>query len=405
MRETVRTLLAAALAAAWCAAACAGRVDGSWKGTLDVGTAAMPLVLNFNDGVCTLDSPEQGVYGVETFVTHNSGDSLRMAMPAIRATLTGTVVNDTLRATFTQFGMPFRIAFTKVTSTRRRPQTPLPPYPYDTEDVRFHNIPGGATLAGTVTYPEGWNGTDSITAVVLVTGSGQQNRDEEVFGHKPFLVIADYLARHGVAALRYDDRGTGQSTGDPANATTEDFMGDAAAAVDFLRAHGPFRRVGVIGHSEGGTIAFMLAARGIPDFIVSMAGTAVRGDSALLLQNMPALDTVSIDIAQVRDAVMVQANPWLNFFINYSPVNDIRAARCPVLALGGSRDTQVNAKANIASVRNNLPHNPKSLAVIYPGLNHLFQNCKTGDIGEYVEIEETVSPEVLNDIAAWINGL
>ena len=250
----------------------------------------------------------------------------------------------------------------------------------------------------------------------MVTGSGQQNRDEEIMDHKPFLVISDYLARHGVATLRYDDRGTGKSTGDPANSTTEDNMYDAAAGLDYLRSVGKFNKVGVIGHSEGGEIAFMLGARGKVDFLVSLAGPGVQGDSILLLQNINALRksgmVMNLTKEFIRGQIKAQNNPWLNFFIDYDPVQDIRMLRCPALILNGGKDTQVEAAVNIPSIEANLPRDrygryldKRTKLIVYPGLNHLFQHCGSGQVEEYSAIEETFAPLVLSNIASWIKGL
>ena len=245
---------------------------------------------------------------------------------------------------------------------------------------------------------------------MLVSGSGQQNRDEELMGHSPFLVIADYLARHGIATLRYDDRATGASVGgEVKNATTEDFMRDALAGLDFLRHQKAFGKVGLLGHSEGGAIAFMLASRKKTDFIVSLAGPGVKGDTLLVkqenciqqLSGMPATMTVE----QFRQQPEVQQMRWLQWFIDYDPSADIRKSRCPVFALNGDRDCQVISSQNLTAIRQLLPKSKKNLVKEYPTLNHLFQHCTTGLLTEYSEIEETISPEVLSDIAQWINGL
>jgi pimeloyl-ACP methyl ester carboxylesterase len=273
----------------------------------------------------------------------------------------------------------------------------------------------------------------------MVTGSGQQNRDEEIFGHKPFAVIADALARAGIATLRYDDRGFGESTGDLSSATTEDLKDDALAGVDLLR--GRFDRVGVIGHSEGGTIALMIAAEGKEDFVVSLAGAVVSGAETLLWQNRLALSAAGLPdeavetycslLSEAFDAVRAglpmpsAANkdlpdglkqnylqvvqqlriPYMQYFISLDMRPLLGGIGCPVLALNGSKDHQVEPVSNLGALKDGLPSNPATLVEEIEGLNHLFQHCKSGEVVEYKEIEETISPEVLDLMARWIGGL
>lgn len=393
------------LCAAGMLTAGAQRVGGSWKGRLDAGGASLAIVINISDGKCTMDSPDQGAYGIETEMRHLSADSLNIVIPAIGGSFDGGLHDGMLKGTFRQMGMAFPLDLTPTVVTRNRPQEPALPLPYSTEEVTFRNAAADATLAGTLSYPEGWDGTKRVPVVLMVTGSGQQNRDEEVCNHKPFLVIADYLARNGIATLRYDDRGAGKSTGDASRATTADFMDDAAAGIDYLKGTGRFGPVGVLGHSEGGTIAFMLAARGKADFIVSLAGTGVRGDSVFFEQTRRIVGNPALDMKTVTASAKAQDNPWLNHFLDFSPAADIAAIRCPVLALNGDKDIQVDAKMNLGAIGRLLSGNANATTKEYLGLNHLFQHCTTGAVGEYGEIEETISPEVLKDIAEWINGL
>ena len=301
----------------------------------------------------------------------------------------------------------------------KRPQTPQTPYPYETEEVTFTNEKDGATLAGTLTYPVGYDkesgkpvggNMKSLTVVLFVSGSGQQNRDEELFNHKPFLVIADYLARHGIASLRYDDRATGSSKGgEVKNATSEDFMRDAEAGLNYLRNQKKFKKIGVLGHSEGGLIAFMLGARKKTDFIVSLAGPGVKGDTLLAAQTNRIMElsgmSATMTAEQYRQQKEVQETPWLQWFINYDPSDNIRNSRCPVFALNGDRDCQVLSSQNLPPIQRLLPKSKKNLIKEYPGLNHLFQHCTTGLPTEYGQIEETISQEVLQDIVQWIQGL
>ena len=248
------------------------------------------------------------------------------------------------------------------------------------------------------------------TVVLLVSGSGQQNRDEELFEHKPFLVIADYLARQGIATLRYDDRATGASVGgEVKNATTEDFSRDAAAGLDFLRGRKAFAKIGLLGHSEGGSIAFMLAAKKKTDFIVTLAGPGVKGDTLLAAQGNRILSLsgmpADMTVEKYRQQQAVQEMPWIKWFIDYDPSDDIRQTRCPVFALNGERDCQVISSQNLTAIQKLLPKSKQNLIKEYPALNHLFQHSTTGLVAEYGQIEETISPEVLSDIAQWINGL
>ena len=389
---------------------------GSWSGKLKVGPVSLTLVLHLEqaDGyvTVTLDSPDQGAKGIGAFKEFLSDDSIAIKIETLGVTYRARLKDDKLDGTFSQNGISLPLVLTRGVPEMKRPQRPQPPYPYETEEVTFRNEKDSATLAGTLTYPVGYSKQSKKKpfVVLLVSGSGQQNRDEELMGHSPFLVIADYLARHGIATLRYDDRATGASVGgDVKNATTEDFMRDALAGLDFLRHQKVFGKVGLLGHSEGGAIAFMLASRKKTDFIVSLAGPGVKGDTLLVkqenciqqLSGMPATMTVE----QFRQQPEVQQMRWLQWFIDYDPSADIRKSRCPVFALNGDRDCQVISSQNLTAIRQLLPKSKKNLVKEYPTLNHLFQHCTTGLLTEYSEIEETISPEVLSDIAQWINGL
>ncbi|MBR5661910.1 MAG: alpha/beta fold hydrolase [Bacteroidales bacterium] len=391
-------------------------IDGPWKGDLRIGMTKLAIVFHFQDGKCSMDSPDQGALGLPAEVEYMSADSVCVTQKTAAIMFSGRLRDGAIVGRFSQGGLTVPLVLTPGDIERSRPQTPVGPFPYRTEEVSFNN--GDVTLAGTLTYPEGWNGRKKVPVAIMVSGSGTQNRDEEIYGHKPFLVIADHLARNGIATLRYDDRGAGSSTGDAASATTYDFMLDAEAGIDLLRSLKKFKKVGIIGHSEGGEIAFMLGARNKVDYIVSLAGPGVQGDSILLFQNLNALKLagypdMKITKEYVRAQIKAQKNPWLDYFIDYDPVQDIRLIRCPALFLNGDLDTQVEAEVNIHSIYENLPKNRggKGFAnkhtgvTVYPSLNHLFQHCQTGQADEYPEIEETISPEVLEDIARWIGNL
>ena len=303
-------------------------------------------------------------------------------------------------------GATFPLTLKRGEETLKRPQNPVEPFPYKTEEVTFTNATDKATLVGTLSYPTDYK-KGKTPVVLMVTGSGQENRDEEVFGHKPFLVIADYLARHGVASLRYDDRGFGKSIGgDVKHATTADFARDAASGIEFLRTLKCFSKVGVLGHSEGGSIAFMLGAKGKVDFVISMAGIGVRGDTALTAQANRLLELsgqpMRLSTLQYHVNAYMKKSPWLNFFMDYDPSGDITKTLCPVMAINGERDVQVISSLNLIGIKGHLTENPKNFVKEYPALNHLFQHCTTGNVSEYRMIEETISPEVLEDIVRFI---
>ncbi|MCH5310775.1 MAG: alpha/beta hydrolase [Prevotella sp.] len=391
---------------------CAQKISGTWSGVLEVGPQKLTTVFHLsqdNNGndVCTLDSPDQGAKGITAVVNHLSEDSLNVSAPIIGMTYAGKLLGNVIKGTFTQGGMNLPLQLEAGMKERNRPQTPVAPFPYKTEEVKFVNADANAMLAGTLAYPVGYEDGRKVPVVLLVTGSGQQNRDEELFDHKPFLVIADYFARHGIATLRYDDRGFASSTGDANGITTRDKAEDAKAGVEFLMQQGKFSNIGVLGHSEGASIAFMLAAEDKADFVISLAGIGVKGDTALTAQvnRMAELMGQSARIVSVEqyraNAAMMNAR-WLNFFIDYEPCADISASKCPVMALNGSNDVQVVSSLNLSGIRRCLSHNEMNVVREYPGLNHMFQSCTTGLVDEYANIEETISPVVLKDMAEWI---
>lgn len=380
-------------------------ISGTWNGELNAGVQKIPLVLNLtDDGKCTLDSPQQGAKRIPANVDFLSADSLKVSVSSLNASYAAHLENGELIGMFTQNGFKLPLNLKPGEPAKAtRPQTPQPPYPYETEEVTFTNDKAGAILAGTLTMPKG-----AKCVLLMVTGSGAQNRDEEVFEHKPFAVIADRLARAGIATLRYDDRATGKSIGGmDANATTKDFAEDAATGIEWLRTSKRFKKVGILGHSEGGSIAFMLGAQKKVDFIVSLAGPAVKGDSILLAQNKLLGGNAAKDltIEKLREMPQIKQSPWIQWFIDYDPQGDIAKIKCPVLALNGSKDCQVIASQNIPSLRRTLPKNKRNLIKQYDGLNHLFQHCQTGLPTEYGTIEETFSEEVINDIITWLKQL
>ena len=379
-------------------------------GKLSLGPQSLTIVLHVNCNTqgevkCTLDSPDQGVKGIAVETDYCSSDSISVSIASLALSFQGKLKGDEIVGTFIQ-GQSFPLILKRGEEKLNRPQNPVAPYPYKTEEVAFKNVADGATLVGTLSYPIGYK-KGKTPVVLMVTGSGQENRDEEIFDHKPFLVIADYLARHGVATLRYDDRGFGKSTGgDVEHATTLDFMRDAASGVDFLRTSKQFGKVGILGHSEGGSIAFMLGAKGKVDFVISMAGIGVKGDTVLTAQANKILEltgqSMRFSTHQYRMNAIIERSPWLNFFIDYDPSGDISKTLCPVMAINGSRDVQVIPSLNLMGIKAHLKPNSKNIIKEYPSLNHLFQHCKTGNVLEYRMIEETISPEVLEDIVRFI---
>lgn len=405
-----KIILSICLLCSWAGAFAQKPIEGDWMGKLNLGPQSLTIVLHVNcdaqgKAECTLDSPDQGAKGIAVETDYCSSDSISVSLASLALSYQGKLKGDEIVGTFTQ-GQSFPLVLKRGEEKLNRPQNPVAPYPYTTEEVAFKNVADGATLVGTLSYPVGYK-KGKTPVVLMVTGSGQENRDEEIFDHKPFLVIADYLARHGVATLRYDDRGFGKSTGgDVEHATTLDFMRDAASGVDFLRTSKQFSKVGILGHSEGGSIAFMLGAKGKVDFVISMAGIGVKGDTALTAQTNKILEltgqTMRFSTHQYRMNAIIKRSPWLNFFIDYDPSADISKTLCPVMAINGSRDVQVISSLNLAGIKAHLKPNPKNIIKEYPSLNHLFQHCKTGNVSEYRIIEETVSPEVLEDIVRFI---
>ncbi len=389
---------------------------GSWSGKLKFGAMSLTIVLHLEnaDGSikAAIDSPDQGAKGIPAVIEFLSEDSLAVKVESIGMTYRTRLKDGKLDGTFSQSGMSLPLVLMRGVPEIKRPQTPQPPFPYVMEEVTFKNEADSAMFSGTLTWPVGYgkNGKKKPAVVLFVSGSGQQNRDEEIMNHKPFLVVADYLARQGIATLRYDDRATGKSVGgDVKNATTEDFMRDAAAGLEFLRSKKTFSKVGILGHSEGGSIAFMLGARRKVDFIVSLAGPTVKGDTLLAEQSNRILQLsgkpANMTTEKYRQTAAAMKYPWMEWFIDYDPTDNIRQIRCPVFALNGDRDCQVVSTLCLPILRRLLPASKKHLIKEYPSLNHLFQHCTTGHPDEYSQIEETISAEVLHDIAEWIESL
>ena len=405
-----KTILFFCFLCSWLGVSAQHAMDGVWTGKLNVGPQTLTIVLHvahetLGNVVCSLDSPDQGAMNIPVKSDFCSVDSISISLAQLALSYQGKLKGNEIVGTFTQ-GMAFPLTLKRGEEKLNRPQTPVKPFPYKTEEVAFTNATDKATLVGTLSYPTDYKKGET-PIVLMVTGSGQENRDEEIFGHKPFLVIADYLARHGVASLRYDGRSFGKSTGgDVKHATTADFARDAASGIEFLRTLKHFGKVGVLGHSEGGSIAFMLGAKGKADFVISMAGIGVRGDTALTAQTNRLLELsgqpTRLSTLQYRVNAFIKKSSWLNFFMDYDPAEDISKTLCPVMAINGERDVQVISSLNLAGIKAHLTANPKNFVKEYPALNHLFQHSTTGNVLEYRMIEETISPEVLEDIVRFI---
>ena len=424
-----------AVAVALTAAVSMNAQTGAWTGRLKVSGVELALVFNITDESATLDVPDQGAKEIPVEVSRDAVGGITLNVPAINASFKGLWTGKIIAGTFTQHGMSFPMTLTPGAPVVRRPQTPVGPFPYTTEEVSFTN--GDAVLKGTLTIPE--NCGRRAPVLLMVTGSGLQNRDEEMFGHKPFAVIADAFARAGIATLRYDDRGFGESTGDVVSCTTEDLKNDALSGVKLLRDR--FDRVGVLGHSEGGTIALMLAAERQVDFAISLAGMIVSGGETLIAQNRRALKAAGLPEAEAEsyckllsdtfDAIKSKSplpppedytlpeglrqnykavlsrlrTPYMEYFIGLDLSRKLSGVTCPVMALNGTKDTQVQCERNMEALRLGLPAGSRNVIRAEEGLNHLFQHCVTGEFSEYKETEETFSPEVISEMVAWIKAL
>ena len=396
----------------------AQNIEGSWHGALDLGIQKLEMAFHFvkdaeGKDVAHMDVPVQGIFGYPMTINCLTADSVCVEAPSLQLTYAGKLNMEVIEGTFSQMGMSFPMSLEKGNlAGPARPQEPQPPYGYQTKEVSFHNTGADVVLSGTLTYPTGYSKDRKVPVVLMVSGSGAQDRNEEIYSHKPFLVIADYLARHGIASLRYDDRGVGKSSGDPNLCTSEDFAEDAASGLEMLRESGEFSKVGILGHSEGGMIAFMLAAEGKADFIVSMAGPGIKGDTLLAEQQKAILASkgivTDVTVKTVREQVgaTIGHDVWMDFFLDYDPQPDIERVTVPVMAINGSNDLQVIPESNLKAISALLSgKNGKNLIKEYPDLNHLFQHCTPQTAMDYYNIEETCSPEVLQDIADWINGL
>ncbi|MDN3670582.1 alpha/beta fold hydrolase [Echinicola jeungdonensis] len=465
MNIQTKSLLLAAFFALFLFGKVQSQIDlaGHWKGVLKISGQELPLIFNFEateEGwKGSLNNPAQGAKGIPMSKVQYLKPNLTLEINQINARYIGVLVSDTLQGTFSQGGMNFQLKLAKVEAESlipNRPQNPKGPFEYETIETSFNNLQDGFNLKGTITKPKGMG---PFPAVVLVTGSGPQNRNGELMGHQPFWVIADFLTRKGIVVLRYDERGVGKSGGEYNQATTYDFRRDAELALDHLKKY-PFvdqMKTGILGHSEGGMIAWMLAAekKGL-GFIVSLAGPVVpivdlmnqQTKDILEQSGLPEerkqmqmelndriyktfLETQHKDSLQnkldntikgylielgedgevveeqykvIKNAYKNLLTPWYYEFIRFDPTNYVQNANCPALALFGEKDLQVNGKIN-SNKLDSLKSNGQMENIdirLYPKMNHLFQNSETGAISEYSIIEETFNEEVMRDIAQWI---
>ncbi|HLO80845.1 MAG TPA: alpha/beta fold hydrolase [Chitinophagaceae bacterium] len=438
-------------------------LSGDWYGALKIGANTLRLSLNFskNDTGYSgkMISIDQGNSVLPMAWVKLDQNSVSFKTTVANVEYAGTVNEKNIEGTFKQNGQAFPLNFgrEKIEKTvLKRPQEPKPPFPYISEEINFLNARDSIMLAGTLTIPA--SGTN-FPVVVLISGSGPQNRNEELMGHKPFLVLADHLTKNGIAVLRYDDRGVAASKGNFQKATSADFATDVSAAVQYLKTRKEIdgKKIGLIGHSEGGMIAPMVAAQSKDiSYIILLAGPGVPGKDIIILQqelisraggvsdtdiatntvfmkNLTSTlasgkdektstaelnDFLKTSYQKLPDSIKKQTGTesafiaqfssmntaWMKYFLTYDPAIALQQLKIPVLALNGSKDLQVSPAQNLPAIEKALKKagNKNYTVKELPNLNHLFQECKTGAPGEYSEIEQTMSPVLLNEVANWI---
>lgn len=440
-------------------------ITGEWNTIIDVGGVQLPLIFHIEKNgdaySSTLDSPDQNANGIPADTTTFINNSLKVIVNKYNIEYIGEFNSDgKFAGTFKQMGksIPAILGRQKTEKVKlNRPQEPTEPYPYYSEDIKFENENENIFLAGTLTLPQK---EGVFPAVVLITGSGPQNRNEELLSHKPFLVISDYLTRNGIAVLRFDDRGVNESEGNFKSATSKDFASDVEAAVKYLQTRKEVdkNKIGLVGHSEGGLIAPMVASNSENiSYIVLLAGPGLRGKEILLMQSelierasgknekdikdagelsgqiydmiISAYDTTGLkekvtefvkqkikenpSLANsselmsdeiIRNEVSILTSPWFQYFLKYDPADALKKVKCPILALNGSKDLQVPAKEDLEAIKKYAEEggNKKTTVKELSNLNHLFQECTTGSPDEYSKIEQTFSPDALNEMTLWI---
>jgi pimeloyl-ACP methyl ester carboxylesterase len=436
-------------------------ITGKWNGTLKVQGMDLRLIFHISKGDSTydakMDSPDQKVFEIQASVTNFENSTLNIEIAKLGIRYQGEYKSNGIEGFFYQSGQSFPLNLTRNLIAKKalvRPQEPKMPYPYFSEEVRFPSEGGKIELAGTLTLPHSKN---KFPTAILITGSGPQNRDEEFMTHKPFLVLADHLTKSGIAVLRYDDRGFGQSTGNHGRATSADFANDVRAAIAYLKTRKEIdkTRIGLVGHSEGGLIAPIVATDTNVAFIVLLAGPGVSGSQILLKQAELITRAAGMDEESVQrqlkisrgafelfslygedesfenrlqeylhdvisnnrliipegmneeELIKVQVSqfrqPWMRYFLKYDPVTSLERIKCPVLALNGEKDVQV-APENLTIIEKAIRQGGNGNVTVreFSNMNHLFQTCKTGAMDEYATIEQTIDPLVLAEISGWV---
>ena len=450
----------------------------NWSGVLNAGGQKIELVLHCiknTDHTYTSnwDVPIQKAKGIPSSKTDFANGQFNIEVKMIGATFVGKLnaTGNKIEGTWGQAGMNFPLNLEPLKATLApmvviKPQTPKPPFPYTIKEFTYEGVTTKLTYGATLTYP-----SDQLNhpLVILITGSGRQDRDETIFDHKPFAVIADYLTKKGFAVLRVDDRGAGQSTGDFSKSTTADFALDVEEHIQYAKSLPMIdaTKIGLLGHSEGGLIAPMIAARNKSiAFIVLMAGPGIEITELMALQNemvfkSAGIPTSAIDayiplykqlmktvikienkeeaVAKAKEITQLWFNKtdkslvklttnmnaeadidkfartmaetlftnWWKYFAAYNPQPALYKVTCPVLAMNGSADIQVTAAENLKGIEAALMKGGNNQFTIkqFEGLNHLFQKCSKCTVPEYGELETTIEPEVLETIGNWLLGL